>query len=220
MAQTILTVSTQHLGSLNATRAVEVVAELLWAEVRRLGKDQFLPHDLTLKVLTATPFFRESQSRLLEREDYDWTQVAKAFLKQYPADGLLIAHSMLSSLGEDGTITARFTSQTEEILNAVAKAFPEEVWKEVAAYLGPPIDSRAFHIREWLRKGGLTFMPPISLWQWIDAGAAIFTRTSERKCGLDLRVHIIKTRNAGSRIFKGMKPMQMFDRGSMRRSSL
>ena len=35
--------------------------------------------------------------------------------------------------------------------------------------LGPPIDSRAFHIRQWLRKGGLTHFPPEALWQWIDA---------------------------------------------------
>jgi hypothetical protein len=128
-----------------------------------------LPHDLTLRLLTAPPLFRESESRLLEEQDYDWTQVAAAFLNQYPEDGLSIARAMLSSFGEDGTVTGRFNSETEKILNSIAKAFPNEVWEEVAALLGPPIDSRAFHIRQWLRKGGLTLLPQSALWQWIDA---------------------------------------------------
>jgi hypothetical protein len=37
MIHTILTVTTQHVGSLDATRAVELVANLLWVEARRLG---------------------------------------------------------------------------------------------------------------------------------------------------------------------------------------
>lgn len=37
MTYTIFTVTAEQIGALDATRAVELVAELLWAEVRRLG---------------------------------------------------------------------------------------------------------------------------------------------------------------------------------------
>ena len=132
-------------------------------------KDRRLPRELTLKVLTAPPFFRESQSRMLEQEDYDWAHIAEGFLEESPSDGLTLARALLSSFGEDGTISGRFNSQTEEILDLIAQQSPNEVWNEIARLLGPPIDSRAFHLRQWLRKGGLVHLSPKSLWEWIDA---------------------------------------------------
>ena len=37
MAYTIFSVTPQQIGALDAARAVELVADLLWAEARRLG---------------------------------------------------------------------------------------------------------------------------------------------------------------------------------------
>jgi hypothetical protein len=55
------------------------------------------------------------------------------------------------------------------VLTRIAKNSPHGVWEKIAAYLGPPIDSRAFHIKQWLRDGGLTHMPQDEVWKWIDA---------------------------------------------------
>lgn len=133
-------------------------------------KKRPLPRDLTLKVLTAEPFFEKPESRAYHSEDYEWTQVANTFLDQYPEDGVQIAACLLDRFGEEDTITASFNSQAENVLTRIAKQAPLEVWQRIAGYLGPPVDSRAFHISRWLRGGGgLALMPPEEVWNWIEA---------------------------------------------------
>jgi len=128
-----------------------------------------LPRELTLRLLTAEPFFKKSDSTDLQTEDFDWTQVAKAFLDQYPQEGLALAESIFGSLGSEGTIADKFRSDTLNVLTTVAETLPAESWKLVVQYLGPPVDSRAFHISRWLRDGGLTLMPPGKVWEWIES---------------------------------------------------
>lgn len=152
------------------TRATAWTALHLFHFFYKMGDAKLpLPRDLTLEVLTAQPFFVPSDSRSGQSEGYDWMQVAKAFLDLYPGDGVAIADKLLEAFGEKGTITGRFHSQTEQILTRIAEASPHAVWQKIAAYLGPPIDSRAFHVKQWLRDGGLTFMPAEEVWKWVDA---------------------------------------------------
>lgn len=152
------------------TRATAWTALHLFHFFYKMGDAKLpLPRELTLRVLTAQPFYAPSDSRSGQSEDYDWMQVAKAFLDLYPGDGITIADKLLESFGEKGTISGRFHSQTEQILTRIAKASPHAVWQKIASFLGPPIDSRAFRIKQWLRDGGLTFMPADEVWKWIDA---------------------------------------------------
>jgi hypothetical protein len=129
-----------------------------------------LPRNDTLKVLTARALFEsKAESRGYQREDYDWAQVADAFLDQYTSDGPVIAEALLSNFGERGTITGHYNGEAERILTRIARENPVFVWKEISEHLGPPIDSRAFHLRQWLRDGGLMAFTPTALWKWIDA---------------------------------------------------
>jgi hypothetical protein len=132
------------------------------------GSERFLPRKLTLQLLTAEPFFKKHDTSI-QMEDYDWTQVAKAFLVEYPGDGVEIAKCLLRSFGEDGTITGRFHSEAAGVLTIIAKQNPADIWRIISGYIGPPVDSRAFHIVQWLRDGGLGLMPSDSVWAWIDA---------------------------------------------------
>ncbi len=59
----------------------------------------------------------------------------------------------------------------------ITQRYPIEVWELVTKYIGPPIDTRAFHLKEWLRGGDffgekpsgiLSIIPLTSLWNWVD----------------------------------------------------
>lgn len=41
------------------------------------------------------------------------------------------------------------------------------MWQIIAGYLGPPVDSRAFHIYHWLREGVLALIPAEPVWKWV-----------------------------------------------------
>src|SRR5260370_24510883 len=113
------------------------------------GAERSLPRELTLRLLTAEPFFQKDETSN-QMEDFDWTQVAKAFLVEYPGDGLEVAKCLLRSFGEDGTITRRFHSEAAKVLAIVAKKNPAVVWRIISGYISPPVHSRAFHILKCL----------------------------------------------------------------------
>jgi len=109
-------------------------------------------------------------------DEYHWTDIGKVFIQLYPERSLEIASKMLEHFGEDGTILEGFHSKTQSVLNEITRRYPKEVWKLITSYLGPPIDSRAFNIKEWLRggefyeakEGALKFIPLEEIWEWVD----------------------------------------------------
>jgi hypothetical protein len=163
-----------YLLRANTRVAAWVAVDLFVFHYLMGGVKPHLPRDLTLKLLTAEPFFEAGAAN--QMEEYDWTQVAKAFLREYSQDGLEIARCLLRSFGEEGTVTGRFRSDAANVLTEIAQQIPAEIWDVVAGYLGPPIDSRAFHIAQWLREGGLNLMPADAVFGWVDNDVA--TRAS------------------------------------------
>ena len=127
-----------------------------------------LPRELTLRVLTADALFTPGK-RGFQREDYDWSQVAHGFLEQHPDDGIAIARRLIETFGEKGTITDGFNTQAEQVLTTIAESAPAAVWSELSKYLGPPVDTRAFHLGKWLRRGPLVHIPSEEVWKWVDA---------------------------------------------------
>jgi hypothetical protein len=127
-----------------------------------------LPRELALRLLTARPFFRKRESPSAQTEEYDWTQIAKAFINQHPFDGLTIARHILDSLGEEDSITDSYSGEVLKVLSSITARSPVEAWRLTAQRLGPPIDSRSFRIARWLRDGALMFMLPTEVWSWID----------------------------------------------------
>jgi len=110
--------------------------------------------------------------------DYNWSRMGKWYVQKYPARSLELATVMLEHFGEDGTIIDDQYESPIEVLNQIAERYSEQVWEEIAKRLGPPIDSRAFHITQWLRgdefsreKGGVLQLIPLrKLWEWVDEG--------------------------------------------------
>ncbi len=129
-----------------------------------------MAEELVFRVLTAAPLFALSQeSDSSTTEDYDWTELAAAFIRQWPHRSVELASMMLGHFRESGTIVGAFHSQTNRGRTQVLELFPGELWEQIASRLGPPIDSRAFHIYHWLRDGALALVPPSSVWRWVEA---------------------------------------------------
>ena len=109
-------------------------------------------------------------------DDYYWSETGKAYVQHYPKQGLEIAARYLEHFGENGTIVGGFHSSTQEVLNEIIRQHPSEGWDLIRQYLGPPIDTRAFHIKEWLRggefytegTGALGLVPAEKVWAWVE----------------------------------------------------
>jgi hypothetical protein len=139
--------------------------------------ERTLPEELTLKLLTHPSLFRQQEfASRNQMDEFDWAQVGVAFVQRYPERAVILAEQMLKYFGEDGTIVGGFHSKTQTVINEITRRYPAEVWKLVIEYLGPPIDSRAFHIQQWLRgdnffeekEGALSFISMDKIWEWVE----------------------------------------------------
>jgi len=137
-----------------------------------------LPEELTLRLLTNPSLFQKSEAvRRDQMASYDWELIGKAFLRLYPAESLKLADTMLEHFGENGTILEGFHSRTQSVLTEITQQYPEEIWARIAKHLGPPIDSQAYSITQWLRgagfwdaeqEGALSMIPTEAVWRWVD----------------------------------------------------
>ena len=136
-----------------------------------------LPEELTLRLLTHPLLFQKPQTGRRDQMDYYyWAQIGKSFVQIYPERSLELTDKMLEHFGENDTIFEGFDGQTQTVLNEITKVYPQAVWEKITKYLGPPIDSRAFHIKEWLRggnffeekEGAIVLIPQEVIWKWVD----------------------------------------------------
>jgi hypothetical protein len=128
-----------------------------------------MPRDLTSSLLTADAFFRspEDSTTNLSRE-YDWNEVAEEFVRIYPDDALPLGRKLLEHFGEDRSVIGGFRSEAQKVLNRILRSHPKELWADIELYLTPPLDSRAFRIRHWLRGGAMLAIPADLVWKWIE----------------------------------------------------
>jgi len=159
------------------TYAISIALDLCHSYYLHKESTHVLPQDLTFKLLTHQSLFQKSEiDRRDQMDEYNWTEIGKAFVRLYPEKSLELADKMLEHFGEEGTIFEGFHSQVQVVLNEITQLYPRKVWKKITKYLGPPIDSRAFHIKEWLRggeffeekEGALTLIPLDNIWEWVD----------------------------------------------------
>lgn len=159
--------------------AISIVLDLYHSFYLSKEIKHALPEKLTLRVLMHEKLFHKSKEiRRDTMDDYNWTEIGKEFVQRYPQKSLILVDKILAHFGEEGTILRGFHPNTHVIINEITQQQPKEVWKKIIKYLGPPIDSRAFHIREWLRggseflgprgEGALSLMPLREVWRWVD----------------------------------------------------
>jgi hypothetical protein len=138
-----------------------------------------LPREPTLKVLTHHTLFATSDKRIFDQMCiWNWGRLAGRFTSLHPEEGLNIAEMILENFGEDAPIFANLEKHPKQLLDKVANLYPAELWDIACRYLGPPIDVRAWRVKDWLHHGGIHFgkvsaddvrsIPLQKLWDWID----------------------------------------------------
>jgi hypothetical protein len=138
---------------------------------------QPLPKELTLRLLTHKSLFQKPETgRRGQMDEYHWRGIGKAFVHAFPEKALDLADTILEHFNEDGTILEGFFSATHSVINEIIMKYPIDVWEKIKKYLGPPIDTHAYFISQWLRggdhyaakEGTLTFIPIQKVWEWVD----------------------------------------------------
>jgi hypothetical protein len=137
-----------------------------------------LPRKQALALLTHPSLFKKQEIiRRNQMDDFQWAEIGKAFIRLYPEDGLVVADKMIEHFGEEGTILGGFHSRANSVLNDITNTYPDEVWERITKFLGPPIDSRAYRLKSWLRgeelfrkdgEGALSIIPADKIWEWVD----------------------------------------------------
>lgn len=141
------------------------------------------PEEYTYQLLTHPALFRKPASGDRDQmEDYNWTAIAKGFVKTFPDRTLPLAELILGAFGSEGTMFEYSHSESRQIIDGIAEKHPAEVWDIVTKYIGPPIDSRAYEITDWLKGsdtefgeggGALSFFAPEFVWKWVDADPSV-----------------------------------------------
>jgi len=151
----------------------------IYRDVKAEVSNPVFPQDLTFKLLTHKHLFDRNEEKGHRRTiTNEWTLIGVKFARTYPEKSIEMARVILQHFGEDGTILEGYFSQTQEVIDEIAKTYSKEVWSIVKDYLGPPLDDRSFHLRSWLRRResfgrnekppGLTFFPKELIFQWVD----------------------------------------------------
>jgi hypothetical protein len=138
-----------------------------------------LPKEITFNVLTHPSLFNPSGEPMGDQMAlWRWGMLAGRYIKLYARDSIELAKVILKNFGSDGPAFANLREYPSEALNRIARIYPFEVWQIATKYLGPPIDVRAWRVKDWLHKGGVHFgkspssevatIPLDVLWAWVD----------------------------------------------------
>ena len=168
----------EFLLSVGSEMAVSNSLELFYMYYLMDEDSPRMPMELATKIISHSTWFQPSEKRD-QGIIYHWSEIAKTVVEDHPQTALRLAKKMLASFGKSGTITdgIGFNLAVHGVLDKIAKRFPEDVWHLVTQHIGPPIDTPAFYIREWLRGeerfdrgggGALDFFLPQSIWKWVD----------------------------------------------------
>jgi len=141
-------------------------------------EDKIIPKELGLQLLCHPAFF-ENPGKVQKGQmvEYYWQKTALSLLYQYPETWEDLADTLLKYFGIEKSIIPNDFSETITVLNEIAHKNPKLMWKKIAAYLGPPIDTRAFWLTQWLRgdtegirsrSGVLSFFDPQDIWGWVE----------------------------------------------------
>lgn len=170
----------QQSSKTKAATALDLVYKYYCAngERAKLPKKRRLPKNLTLQILQDPLFWtNKGEKSIFQQIEYEWVQLASSLIDQYPKTSNVLAEKMLQFFGNKQSISGSVYPYSKNLLAETIRRDPHTLWKKIVRYLGPPIDERAFALKEWLRgergfestdSGALQFINPVDIWEWID----------------------------------------------------
>lgn len=178
LSQSVFHEWTDHLVGLSNRFALSLALNFFHFFYVRKEAKYSLPEKRAYDLLThAVLLQKQPRPSSQGMDEYYWTGIGTQFIGLYPNRAVQLAKVILQHYGEDGNILGGSFSKTDEVLNKIAKMFIEDVWQILSSYLGPPMDLRAFEIRNWLRggehylekQGTLYYFSSENVFQWVDA---------------------------------------------------
>lgn len=135
----------------------------------RWNSNHLPSRDLTFRILTFPSFFKSSSQNLRNRMDaFNWKSLSQEFIRLYPADSINLVDIIFENFELYSTELEGVGAEKYEIINNIAKSFPDEVWQKLTKFLSPP----NFHIQAWLRgnsfKGALMYFNRQMVWNWVE----------------------------------------------------
>ena len=145
-------------------------------------RDDYLPQEPAFGVLQHPAWFTtDADHRRPSHDAFWWSRMAASLCRSHPDKAVELAQLLLEHLGDRGTIVEAYRGEPLQVLNTLMQQEPTLVWQMASALLGPPVDSRAFRIANWLQGneafalGGshiLEVVPHDAIWEWVDEDLA------------------------------------------------
>ena len=145
-------------------------------------RDDYLPQEPAFGVLEHPAWFTtDADHRRPSHDAFWWSRMAASLCRSHPDKAVELARLLLEHLGDRGTIVEAYRGEPLQVLNTLMQQKPRLVWQIASALLGPPVDSRAFRIANWLQGneafglGGshiLEVVPYDAIWEWVDEDLA------------------------------------------------
>ena len=136
-----------------------------------------LPEQITFRLLIHRSLIGKNESyRRNSMDDFNWSLVAREFINDYPVRSLELAENMLEHFEAEGSIVNTYSKPVMEIMDSITSMYHLELWGFITKLIGPPIDTRAWHITRWLRgsdlfentEGSLRMIHSGSIWEWVE----------------------------------------------------
>ena len=152
-----------------------IALELSYSYYAKSDKDS--DKDLTLSLLLHPVFWGESKEWPWDQMvEYYWKEMASILIRQFPETEDRLVKQIISSMGRERTVASSFHSEILDFMFEIVERNPDRFWKTITEYLGPPIDRRAFHLKNWLRgekgltdrPGALELFDPKLVWEWVE----------------------------------------------------
>jgi hypothetical protein len=157
---------------------IGIIIALEFLDIYYISKEgsKDLPKKLTYQILLHPALWEESRELSgIHMVDYHWKDIALELIKQFPDVSKLIANQILKFFENPKGILSGLNPDIQEVLLEITRRNPKETWAKITEYLGPPIDTRAFYIQEWLKgslllkeKGALNFFNPEDVFSWVE----------------------------------------------------
>ena len=108
-----------------------------------------LPEELTLKLLTLKTLGTQATRQLSSQIEWDWSQVAKRYIEQYPTKVEKLIDFIAKYYGRKNSILESH-HEAATVLSRLAEMEPVEVWNKVAAEIAKG-SFDTYSLESWLR---------------------------------------------------------------------
>jgi hypothetical protein len=177
LSERTITTITEFLLECNDAHSISILLQLYESYYIRDEPKLRLPEQTTLKILIHPSLIGKNEPyRRNTMDEFEWSLVARKFINNHPAKSLELAKNMLEHFEEEGSIVSIYSNHVMEVLESITSSYPPEIWELITRFIGPPIDTRAWHITRWLRgsdlfdntEGPLRMFPLDKIWEWVE----------------------------------------------------